>query len=43
MAHIANTYPCGVHIVKREDLDKALRFLKGLIQATEKIVVTRKL
>jgi hypothetical protein len=41
-AHIANTSPCGAHIVKREDLDKAIRFLKGLVQATEKIVVVKK-
>ena len=41
-AHIANTDPCGAHIVKRDDLDKAIRFLKGLVQATEKVVVVKK-
>jgi len=41
-AHIANTSPCGAHIVKRDDLDKAIRFLKGLVNATEKIVVVKK-
>jgi len=41
-AHIANTSPCCAHIVKRDDLDKAIRFLKGLVNATEKIVVVKK-
>jgi hypothetical protein len=41
-AHIANTDPCGAHIIKRDDLDKAIRFLKGLVKATEKVVVVKK-
>ena len=40
-AHIASTLPCGSHIVKREELEKAIRFLKGLVKATEKIVIVK--
>jgi len=38
-AHQANTaeYPCAEpHQVKREELEKGIRFLKGLVTATEK-------
>ena len=41
-AHVANTSPCGTHIIKRDELDKAIRFLKGLVKATEKISVVKK-
>jgi alpha-ketoglutarate-dependent taurine dioxygenase len=27
------------HLVKREDLDKAIRFLKGLVDATDKVLI----
>jgi len=39
-AHQAKTSSnpeCDPHIVKRDDLEKAIRFLKGLVEATEKI------
>lgn len=42
-AHKANTSPCRSHTVKRDDLEKAIRFLKGLVNATEKVVVIQKL
>jgi hypothetical protein len=29
----------AAHLVKREDLEKAIRFLKGLVEATEKALV----
>ncbi|NLX19073.1 MAG: hypothetical protein GXY53_07310 [Desulfobulbus sp.] len=38
-AHKANTKgkkSSDAHLVKREELDKAIRFLKGLVEATEK-------
>jgi hypothetical protein len=30
---------CAPHSVKRDDLDKAIRFLKGLVEATDKVNV----
>ena len=27
------------HLVKRDDLEKAIRFLKGLVEATEKALI----
>ncbi|MDO6710349.1 HEPN domain-containing protein [Aliiglaciecola sp. 2_MG-2023] len=41
-AHKANTNPSGAHIVKRDELEKAIRFLKGLVKATEKVVIVKK-
>ena len=41
-AHIANCSQSDSHIVKRDDLDKAIRFLKGLVQATEKITIVKR-
>ena len=38
-AHKANTSPNAPHIIKRDELDKAIRFLKGLVNATEKVVI----
>lgn len=41
-AHEANTSDnpdCAPHSVKRDDLDKAIRFLKGLVAATDKVTV----
>lgn len=41
-AHQANTSDnpeCAPHVVKRDDLDKAIRFLKGLVEATDKVRV----
>ncbi|WP_286820161.1 HEPN domain-containing protein [Desulfobacter sp. UBA2225] len=32
-----NNPNCAPHLVKRDDLDKAIRFLKGLVDATEKV------
>jgi hypothetical protein len=29
----------AAHLVKRDDLDKAIRFLKGLVEATEKALI----
>lgn len=43
-AHQANTSSnreCEPHTVKRDDLAKAIRFLKGLVAATEKVVVVK--
>lgn len=43
-AHQANTSSnpeCEPHTVKRDDLEKAIRFLKGLVAATEKVVVVK--
>jgi hypothetical protein len=43
-AHQANTSPkpdCSRHIVKRDELDKAIRFLKGLVEATDKVKVIK--
>jgi len=40
-AHVANTSPFSAHIVKRDELDKAIRFLKGLVKATEKVVIVK--
>tara|TARA_R110001583_G_scaffold194665_2_gene366172 strand:- start:1197 stop:1361 length:165 start_codon:yes stop_codon:yes gene_type:complete len=41
-AHIANPNPTGAHIVKRDELEKAIRFLKGLVKTTKKVVVVKK-
>jgi hypothetical protein len=41
-AHIASTSPNTPHIIKRDDLDKAIRFLKGLVNATDKVVIIKK-
>ncbi len=41
-AHQANTSEnpgCAPHVVKRDDLDKAIRFLKGLVATTDKVKV----
>jgi hypothetical protein len=40
-AHQANTSPQQAHIVKRDDLDKAIRFLKGLVKATEQLKIAK--
>lgn len=40
-AHVANTSPSAAHIIKREELDKAIRFLKGLVNATEKMTIVK--
>lgn len=40
-AHQANTSSGQAQIVKREDLDKAIRFLKGLVEATEKLEIAK--
>jgi hypothetical protein len=40
--HRSKAVPTGgpaAHLVKREDLEKAIRFLKGLVEATEKALV----
>lgn len=36
-AKTSNIPECDPHIVKRDDLEKAIRFLKGLVTATEAI------
>lgn len=38
-AHKASTNANAAHIVKRSDLDKAIRFLKGLVRVTEQIKI----
>lgn len=40
-AHQANTSVTQSHIVKRDDLDKAIRFIKGLVSATEKLKIAK--
>jgi hypothetical protein len=40
-AHKANTNAYSAHIVKRDDLEKAIRFLKGLVNATEKVKIAK--
>ena len=32
-----NNPSCAPHLVKRDDLEKAIRFLKGLVNVTEQI------
>ena len=34
-AHQANTCPGQPHLIKRDDLEKAIRFLKGLVKALD--------
>ena len=34
-AHQANTSPGQPHLIKRDELEKAIRFLKGLVRATD--------
>lgn len=36
---IATGAPCTPHLMKREDLEKAIRFLKCLVEATDKVLV----
>lgn len=40
-AHQANTNLNKAHIVKRDDLEKAIRFLKGLVGATERVKIAK--
>ena len=43
-AHRANTAAkknCDVHLVKRDELEKAIRFLKGLVDATDQYKITK--
>lgn len=40
-AHRANTAATSAHVVKRDDLAKAIRFLKGLVRATEEIKIAK--
>ena len=40
-AHQANTSSSAPHVVKRDELDKAIRFLKGLVEATDKVKVIK--
>lgn len=40
-AHKANTSPGQPHIVKRDELDKAIRFLKGLVDAMEQAKIAK--
>ena len=43
-AHQAKTSinpECDSHVVKRDDLEKAIRFLKGLVEATEKVKIIK--
>ncbi|MDO6693839.1 HEPN domain-containing protein [Aliiglaciecola sp. 3_MG-2023] len=40
-AHIATTSPNQLHTVKRDELDKAIRFLKGLVKATENVEIVK--
>jgi hypothetical protein len=40
-AHQANTDPYKPHLIKRDELEKAIRFIKGLVRATEKFSITK--
>ena len=40
-AHRASTSNSGPHLVKRDDLEKAIRFLKGLVIATDKVKIAK--
>ena len=40
-AHQANTSNNGPHIVKRAELERAIRFLKGLVIATDKVRIAK--
>jgi len=43
-AHRANTSSnpdCDPHLVKRDELDKAIRFLKGLVAATDRVKIVK--
>jgi len=43
-AHQANTSSnpsCTPHLVKRDELEKAIRFLKGLVEATDKVKMVK--
>lgn len=40
-AHKASTNANSAHIVKRDDLEKAIRFLKGLVNATEIVKIAK--
>jgi len=40
-AHKASTNAYSAHIVKRDDLEKAIRFLKGLVNATERVKIAK--
>lgn len=40
-AHQANTEQSQSHIVKRDDLNKAIRFIKGLVGATEQLRIAK--
>jgi hypothetical protein len=42
-AHQANASKSESHLIKRDELDKAIRFLKGLVHATEKVLLVKKL
>ena len=42
--HQANTSSnpsCTPHLVKRDELEKAIRFLKGLVEATDKVKMVK--
>lgn len=36
-ANTSSTINCEPHMIKREELEKAIRFLKGLVSATDKV------
>lgn len=40
-AHQANTDSTAAHIIKRDELEKGIRFLKGLVCATEKVYIAK--
>jgi len=40
-AHQANTAAGKAHLIKRDELEKAIRFIKGLVQATDKIRIAK--
>jgi len=40
-AHQAKTCSKQAHLIKRDELDKAIRFLKGLVRATDGVNITK--
>ncbi|MDG3087814.1 HEPN domain-containing protein [Vibrio hannami] len=40
-AHQANTLNRQSHLIKRDELEKAIRFLKGLVRAMEKVTIAK--
>ena len=40
-ANISVNPSCGPHLIKRDEFEKAIRFLKGLVEATDKVKMVK--